>query len=86
MTIHKILIADSGATKTDWSLLEDGSMLLRFNTKGISPIFQTQEEISEEIKKYDELLNNKALSLIGIDLDDGVVVNYAKFEGLVKKI
>lgn len=52
MTTHKILIADSGATKTDWSLLENGSMLLRFNTKGISPIFQTQEEISEEIKKY----------------------------------
>jgi len=40
----------------------------------------------DEIKTYDELLNNKALSLIEIDLDDGVVVNYAKFEGLVKKI
>lgn len=40
----------------------------------------------EEIKAYDELLNNKALSLIELDLDDGVVVNYAKFEGLVKKI
>ena len=40
----------------------------------------------EEIQKYDELLNNKALSMIGIDLDDGVVVNYAKFEDLVKGI
>ena len=40
----------------------------------------------EEIQKYDELLNNKALSMIEIDLDDGVVVNYAKFEGLVKGI
>ncbi|MBN1165938.1 MAG: BREX-1 system adenine-specific DNA-methyltransferase PglX [Methanospirillaceae archaeon] len=40
----------------------------------------------EEMKSYDELLNNKALAMIEIDLDDGVVVNYAKFEGLVRKI
>ena len=52
MSKHIILIADSGATKTNWCLLENGNMLHRFNTKGISPIFQTREEISEEIKKY----------------------------------
>ncbi|MDD3052545.1 MAG: BREX-1 system adenine-specific DNA-methyltransferase PglX [Candidatus Cloacimonetes bacterium] len=40
----------------------------------------------EEIQKYDELLNNKALSMIEIDLDDGVAVNYAKFEGLLRGI
>ena len=51
MNNHKILIADSGATKTDWCLVQQGKVLHRFNTKGISPIFQTQEEISEEIKK-----------------------------------
>jgi len=40
----------------------------------------------EELAKYDEVLNNKALEFIDIDLDDGVVVNYAKFEGLVGNI
>ncbi|MCA1916536.1 hypothetical protein [Methanospirillum hungatei] len=40
----------------------------------------------DEMKAWDELLNNKALALIEIDLDDGVVVNYAKFEGLVRPI
>ncbi|MDW7733337.1 MAG: class I SAM-dependent DNA methyltransferase, partial [Methanolobus sp.] len=40
----------------------------------------------EELAKYDEVLNNKALEFIDIDLDDGVVVNYAKFEGLVGEI
>jgi len=40
----------------------------------------------EELAKYDEVLNNKALAFVDIDLDDGVVVNYAKFEGLVGKI
>jgi hypothetical protein len=40
----------------------------------------------EELMDYDAVLNNKALEYIDIDLDDGVVVNYAKFEALVGKI
>ncbi|MCC4765355.1 BREX-1 system adenine-specific DNA-methyltransferase PglX [Methanosarcina sp. DH1] len=40
----------------------------------------------EELVKYDELLKNKADQMIEIDLDDGVKVNYEKFEGLVGKI
>ena len=40
----------------------------------------------EEIATYDEVLHNKSLEYIDIDLDDRVKVNYAKFEGLVGKI
>ena len=40
----------------------------------------------KELEKYDEVLHNKSLEYIDIDLDDGVKVNYAKFEGLVGKI
>ena len=40
----------------------------------------------EELIKYDELLQHKADQMIEIDLDDGVVENYKKFEGLVGKI
>ena len=40
----------------------------------------------EELMDYDAVLNNKALEYIDIDLDDGVKVNYAKFEGLVGKV
>ena len=47
-----ILIADSGATKTDWCLTRNGEILHRFESKGISPVFQTQEEIAEEIKLH----------------------------------
>ena len=39
-----------------------------------------------ELVAYDEKLNHKSLQLIEIDLDDGVKVNYWKFEGLVEKI
>lgn len=52
MIKHKTLIADSGASKTDWSLLQNEEVVLSFITNGISPIYQTQKEISEEIKKY----------------------------------
>jgi len=44
------LIADSGATKTDWCLTRDGKVLLRFTGKGISPVYQSEDEIAEEIK------------------------------------
>lgn len=39
-----------------------------------------------ELKEYDEVLHHMADKKIEIDLDDGVVVNYEKFEGLVQKI
>lgn len=39
-----------------------------------------------EIKKYDEVLHHYADQRVDIDLDDGVVVNYAKFGTLVEKI
>ncbi len=40
----------------------------------------------EELKKYDEVIHNLADQQIVIDLDDGVVVNYAKFEKVLAKI
>lgn len=40
----------------------------------------------DELKVYDEKLHHMADMQIEIDLDDGVKVNYAKFEGLVMKI
>ena len=40
----------------------------------------------DELKEYDEVLHRMADMHIDIDLDDGVVVNYEKFKGLVAKI
>lgn len=46
-----VLIADSGATKTKWLVTKNGETLKCFSTKGISPVYQSQEEIAEEIKQ-----------------------------------
>ena len=45
-----ILIADSGSTKTEWCVAEQGKQMQRILTKGINPYFQSEEEISGEIQ------------------------------------
>lgn len=42
-----LLIAESGSTKTDWRLLQDGGKAIKFNTSGINPRLQTPEDILE---------------------------------------
>lgn len=44
-----ILIADSGSTKTNWSLVENGKTIHSVLTKGINPFFQTEQEIADEL-------------------------------------
>ena len=44
-----ILTADSGSTKTDWCVVENGQPIQQISTKGINPFFQSEEEISNEI-------------------------------------
>lgn len=44
-----ILIADSGSTKTDWCLVNQGTILQRITTKGMNPFFQTENEMAHEI-------------------------------------
>ncbi len=45
------LIADSGATSTDWCITLGGEVVDRFSGSGISPVFQTEEEIAEEVRQ-----------------------------------
>lgn len=47
---------------------------------------ETLNKQSQELTKYDEILNNKASQYIEIDLDDGVDKNYKKFDKLTEKI
>ena len=41
---------------------------------------------AEELRKYEEKIHHYADMMIPIDLDDGVKVNYAKFQDLLAKI
>lgn len=49
-----ILIADSGSTKTEWVILEDGKKLPEIFTQGINPYFQNGKDIGKIL--HEELL------------------------------
>ncbi len=42
-----ILIADSGSTKTDWCMAEDGHVVKRMATQGLNPFHQSMDTIAE---------------------------------------
>lgn len=45
-----ILIADSGSTKTDWAALCADGAVVRVQTAGMNPFFQTAEELEQELR------------------------------------
>lgn len=44
------LIADGGSTKTDWALLKDAELLIRFTTQGMNPGLMSDETIVSLLK------------------------------------
>lgn len=51
MKAKPFMIADSGSTKTDWCVVENGQLVKTIPTKGMNPFFQTSEEMEDEIRK-----------------------------------
>lgn len=47
-----ILIADSGSTKTDWALVQDGKLIKIIKTSGLNPFQVTEEQITKTVKEY----------------------------------
>lgn len=45
-----ILLADSGSTKTDWGIVENGKLVKKIRTRGMNPFQMSEDEIAEEIK------------------------------------
>lgn len=45
-----VLIADSGSTKTYWTLLRDDNSCIHYYTPGINPFFQTEYEIEGHLR------------------------------------
>ncbi|MDQ0187848.1 BREX-1 system adenine-specific DNA-methyltransferase PglX [Cytobacillus kochii] len=71
--------------KKDLLNIIEGDSTSKEISKAKKELKSLQKKI-EELKAYDELLHHMADRQIEINLDDGVKVNYEKFEGLVAKI
>ena len=46
-----ILIADSGSTKTDWAIVDNGRQVVAMSTQGINPFHQDAENIATVIEE-----------------------------------
>ncbi|WP_400244957.1 BREX-1 system adenine-specific DNA-methyltransferase PglX [Niallia sp. JL1B1071] len=73
------------AEKKDLLNIIDGDSTAKEISNAKKELKSLEKKI-DELKAYDELLHHMADMQIEIDLDDGVKVNYEKFEGLVAKI
>lgn len=49
--MNKILIADSGATKTDWALADDNELVERVATQGINPFHQDTDAVAKILEE-----------------------------------
>lgn len=46
----KVLIADSGFTKTDWRIIDEDGNITQAKTAGINPYYQSEQEMLHEIQ------------------------------------
>ena len=73
--------------RTQLSLLESSLSFAAQNEKvKINKQIAKLKDQSLEIQQFEEKIHHLADQMITIDLDDGVKVNYAKFDGVVEKI
>ena len=53
-----IVIADSGSTKTEWCFVENGTISERIISKGINPYFESEDDITSEVKSVFEKIDS----------------------------
>ena len=78
----------------DWKLKMERSELFEWvkETYGTAPdypwncLLYTSKDQDAELRTYEEKIHHLADQMIAIDLDDGVKVNYAKFQDVLAKI
>ncbi|MGV8828978.1 MAG: ATPase [Breznakibacter sp.] len=83
-----VLIADSGSTKTEWTLINDRNETETFITPGINPFYQNPQEISDILLKEhfnDHPTSVKAIYFYGAGCANEEKCNLVK-EGLASAI
>ena len=73
--------------RTQLQMLEDGVMAAAPSERiKLNKRIAKLKDQAFEIQKYEEKVHHLADQMISIDLDDGVKVNYAKFQEVLEKI
>jgi N-acetylglucosamine kinase-like BadF-type ATPase len=53
-----IIIVESGSTKSDWVMIQNGQPNIKVSTMGFNPYFHDRETISKNIKKHKKIYSN----------------------------
>ncbi|MDY6800992.1 MAG: ATPase [Bacteroidota bacterium] len=63
--MNMFIVADSGATKTNWSIIDKGSVIYSFRTKGFNPYFINSTTITQELTHtFPEDINQEEIQCI----------------------
>lgn len=81
----KILIADSGFTKTDWRLIGDGGDISQAKTAGINPYYQKEEEMLKEIQALHHQIPDKIDQIYYYGTGCSSATNRDKIASLLKR-
>ena len=81
----KILIADSGFTKTDWRLIQKDGSIEQARTAGINPYYQSEEEMLRVIKDLHAQIPDKIDEIFYYGTGCSSGVNRKKIADLLAK-
>ena len=82
------LIADSGSTKTAWCLSYSSQIVKRFETVGINPFFQTEDDITIQLREtlLPQIVGNDVENVYFYGAGCADPVKNKVFEGLLKLV
>lgn len=82
------LIADSGSTKTAWCLSYSSQIVKRFETVGINPFFQTEDDITIQLREtlLPQIVGNDVENVYFYGAGCADLVKNKVFEGLLKLV
>lgn len=83
--MKKILIADSGFTKTDWRLIQKDGSIEQARTAGINPYYQSEEEMLRVIKDLHAQIPDKIDEIFYYGTGCSSGVNRKKIADLLAK-
>ncbi len=82
----KILIADSGFTKTDWRVISEEGDISQAKTAGINPYYQTEDEMLKEIQDLHNQIPEKIDQIYYYGTGCSSGHNREKIAGLLKTL
>jgi glucosamine kinase len=82
-----ILVADSGSTKTDWVLANNGVLVAEYNTSGFNPFFHTEKNVLDALQAEKEMaaIREKVTSVKFFGAGCSSPARNAIIEGALKK-